>query len=86
MSSASLIPPKLAFVAIALAQQKDSELQKLRQSSTTSLKFQEVAIEGSSLPLVCDISTSISRPYLPQSKYLNYSMDYPTQEFVPLKN
>ena len=49
---------------MAAAQASDPELQKLRTTST-SLKFAELPIEGTSVTLLCDISTGKQRPYVP---------------------
>ncbi len=51
--------------AMAAAQSADRELQNLKTSSTT-LKFIDVPLEGSSHPLTCDSSTGTQRPYVPR--------------------
>ena len=58
------LPPSIDLTAMATAQLSDPELQKL-QTTSTSLKFTEVPIEGTSTTLLCDISTGNQRPYVP---------------------
>ena len=58
-------PPVIDFKAIAEAQQSDSELSQL-QSSTSSLHLQPLPIPTSDLKLLCDMSTKVPRPYIPQ--------------------
>lgn len=53
------------FRAIAQAQQTDAELQGMLRSTTSSLKFVEIPIEGTTAKLYCDMSTGNSRPFLP---------------------
>ncbi len=59
------VPPALDLVAMATAQLSDPELRQLRTSST-SLKFTEMPLEGTDIQLVCDVTRSGSRrPYVP---------------------
>ena len=53
------------FSAIPQAQQEDTELQQIRQS-TTSLKFLNIPVPGTNFKLTCDISTGTYHPYLPR--------------------
>ena len=66
ISAIQQLPPTIDFSAIAQAQQEDTELQRIRQS-TTSLKFLDIPVPGTNFKLTCDISTGTSRPYLPHS-------------------
>lgn len=50
---------------IAKAQETDSELEELKNSS--SLKLQKVHVPGSDVSLICDTSTKQPRPYVPMS-------------------
>ena len=59
------LPPSIDFHEMAAAQQTDQELINLRNSTSTSLKFVDVPIEDTGHILVCDYSTSKSRPYVP---------------------
>ena len=58
-------PPIIDFKAIAAAQQTDPELPQV-QSSTSSIKLQPLPLPTSDLTLLCDMSTGVPRPYIPQ--------------------
>ena len=59
------LPRGIDFVAMAAAQHSDKELQKLQTSTSISLKFAEIPLEGTDVKLICDISTGKQRPYVP---------------------
>ena len=52
------------FKVIAAAQQKDPDLPQLQ--SSTSIKLQPLPLPTSDLTLLCDMSTGVPRPYIPQ--------------------
>ena len=56
-------PPVIDFKAMADAQADDPELQHLQANS--SLKLEQVPLAGSDATIVCDVSTGVSRPYVP---------------------
>lgn len=56
--------PPVDFKDIAEEQQTDPELNKLKQSS--SLKLKPVAIPCTDATILCDVSTSVPRPYVPR--------------------
>ncbi len=56
-------PPIIDFKAMAESQASDQELQQLR--TTTSLKLEQVPLSMSDSTILCDVSTSVSRPYVP---------------------
>ena len=58
-------PPIIDFKAIAAAQQTDPEISEL-QTSTSSLQLQPLPLPTSTLTLLCDMSTGVPRPYVPQ--------------------
>ena len=58
--------PSIDFAKLALAQHNDADLQALRSSPSCSLKWTEVTLSASECPLICDLSTGIPRPYLPE--------------------
>ena len=58
-------PVVIDFKAIAEAQQTDSETSQL-QSTSTSLQLQPLPVPTSNLTLLCDMSTGVPRPYVPQ--------------------
>ena len=47
------------FAAKAMSQQSDQKVQAILSSSSSSLKFTDVPIEGTDTTLVCDTSTGI---------------------------
>ena len=51
---------------MAKAQEHDPEIQALKDSST-GLVFEEVSIPNSNKVLLCDVSTGITRPVVPNS-------------------
>ena len=54
------------YVEMASAQSTDTEIQRLQNgSTTTSLVLKAIPLEGSSLTLLCDTSTGVSRPVVP---------------------
>ena len=55
--------PVIDFKAMAAAQDSDPELPYLQNSS--SLKLQPVPIAMSDATILCDVSTQVSRPYVP---------------------
>lgn len=61
----SQLPGSVDFTAMATAQQSDKELHGLRLATNTGLKFLELALEGTDIKLVCDVSTGRHRPYVP---------------------
>ena len=60
------LPPIIDFVAMSAAQAADPDLKKLRLSSTSSLRWEEVYIQGTNEILICDTSTGVPRPYVPK--------------------
>ena len=58
-------PVVIDFKAIAEAQQTDPEATEL-QSTSTSLQLQSLPVPTSNLILLCDMSTGVPRPYVPQ--------------------
>ena len=52
------------FKVIAAAQQNDPDLPQLQ--SSTSIKLQPLPLPTSDLTLLCDMSTGVPRPYIPQ--------------------
>ena len=54
------------FQAIALAQQNDPELSRL-QADPTSLNLRPIPLPSTDATLICDMSTSRPRPYIPES-------------------
>ena len=50
---------------MAAAQQSDPEISEL-QTSTSSLQLQPLPLPTSDLTLMCDMSTGVPRPYVPQ--------------------
>lgn len=56
-------PPVIDFKAMATAQNGDAELQRLRTNS--SLRLQAMPLAMSDTTIVCDVSTGVSRPYVP---------------------
>ena len=49
-------PLMIDFAAMAISQQSDQELQAIQSSSSSSLKFTDIPIEGTETTLVCDTS------------------------------
>ena len=58
------LSPSIDFTAMAAAQASNPELHKL-QTTSTSLKFAEFPIDGTSVTLLCDTSTGKQCPYVP---------------------
>ena len=56
----------LDFAAMAISQQSDQELQVIQSSSSSSLKFTDIPIEGTETNLVCDTSTGVLQPCVPK--------------------
>ena len=56
----------LDFGAMAISQQSDQELQVIQSSSSSSLKFTDIPIEGTETNLVCDTSTGVLQPCVPK--------------------
>ena len=50
---------------MAAAQQTDTEISKLKPS-TSSLQLQPLPLPTSNVTLLCDMSTGVPRPYVPQ--------------------
>ena len=67
INSVQQVPPAIDFTAVAAAQLNDQELQQLKESSSTSLRFHNVPLEGTQHLLVCDISTGKQRPFIPST-------------------
>ena len=55
--------PVIDFKAMAAAQQSDTEISDLQ---TSSLQLQPLPIPTSDLTILCDMSTGVPRPYVPQ--------------------
>ena len=58
--------PDIDAQVIASEQLKDSQLQLLKKSKTTSLKLQQFPVNNTNLEITCDTSTSKPRPYVPE--------------------
>lgn len=58
-------PVVIDFKAIAEVQQTDPETTQL-QSTSTSLQLQPLPVPTTNLTLLCDMSTGVPRPYIPQ--------------------
>ena len=71
---------------MAAAQQTDTEISKL-QPSTSSLQLQPLPLPTSNLTLLCDVSSGVPRPYVPQQfrhTFLIHCTPSHTLAFVPL--
>ncbi len=55
--------PTVDFLALALAQQSDPDL----QNSDTALDLRTVTLPPSNTPLICDVSTGNPRPFVPEN-------------------
>lgn len=55
--------PVIDFEKVANAQKKDSELEKLLKSTT--LKLKKIHLPNHNMPIYCEVSNDIVRPYLP---------------------
>ena len=55
------------FEAMATAQAEDQELSTLQSSSSSSLQLSGVPVPASSMTLICDLSTGVPRPVVPES-------------------
>eukprot|EP00795_Rhopilema_esculentum_P017889 gene17889-biopygen2080 len=55
--------PSLDFVTLSVAQQQDSDFQRVQ--SNTSLNMKEFPLPADSGTIICDISTGTPRPYVP---------------------
>ena len=54
------------FTAMTISQHSDQELQAIQSSTSSSLKFTDIPIDGIDTTLVCDTSTDVLRPYVPK--------------------
>lgn len=52
--------------ALASCQEHDDELKKYRNDTNSSLKLENVAVPGTSITLICDMSTGRPRPFVPE--------------------
>lgn len=57
----------LDFNVFATAQQNDPELQKLQNDNGTSLQFKSIPSPVTTTELICDVSTDVPRPFVPQN-------------------
>lgn len=57
-------PPVIDFKAMATAQASDSQLEHLKVGSP--LKLEEIPLAMSDATILCDVSTGVSRPYVPE--------------------
>ena len=56
------------YLEMASAQSTDPEIQRLQTGlTTTSLLLEAIPLEGSALTLLCDTSTGVSRPVVPEA-------------------
>ena len=60
-------PPAVDFSAMSAAQSEDSELQRLQADSSLQLQFEQRPLPLSDTTLVCDVSTGVPRPYVPEA-------------------
>lgn len=60
------IDSPLDLAQLKAAQIKDQELKTLVNEKTTSLQFKLITIPDSGVSLMCDVSTSTARPYVPE--------------------
>ena len=65
VSAVSAGSPVTDFKAMADAQAADQDLQRIRASPSTSLKLQAVPLAMSDNTILCDVSTGVSRPFVP---------------------
>ena len=76
-------PSMIDFTAMAISQQSDQELQAIQSSSSSSLKFTDLPIEGINTTLVCDTSTCVLRPYVPKGfQYQIFELLHSLQVYV----
>lgn len=54
------------YERIAAAQEKDDELNELMKSNTTSLQLKSVAMPDSNVNIICDVSGTNVRPFIPK--------------------
>ncbi len=59
-------PPVVDFKKMAAAQRNDPELLRSQTSPSSSLTLKEVPLPMSSDPLICDVSTGVPRPFVPE--------------------
>ena len=60
-------PPAVDFSAMSAAQSEDPELQRLQADSSLQLRFEQRPLPLSDTTLVCDVSTGVPRPYVPEA-------------------
>lgn len=65
LSRISSISQPLNMTELAIAQQKDAELQAILQDDKASLKLQLVDIPGETTKIYCDVQHGRSRPFVP---------------------
>ena len=63
----ALVPPSsgINYKDLVMVQSRDPDISQLRRDNTTSLILDEVLLDETADPLVCDISTSRRRPIVP---------------------
>ena len=54
------------FTALATAQETDAELATYMSTPDSSLQLQRLPVAGSPSLLICDVSTGVARPFVPQ--------------------
>lgn len=59
------LPTPISYDELAKGQQEDNELQKLLQSTTTSLQFERLSVPNCNQMIHCDVSMGKIRPYIP---------------------
>ena len=57
-------PPVIDFKAMSLTQQEDPEIPQLEVPGS-SLSLQPMLVPTSDVTILCDVSTSTSRPFVP---------------------
>ena len=74
----ALVPPSsgINYKDLAMAQSRDPDISQFRKDNTTSLILDEVLLDGTADPLVCDISTSRRRPIVPDILRYHIFSDY----------
>lgn len=58
------LPSPIDYKEIAKAQENDKELKEMMQS--TSIKLKQIYLPHIDIPIYCEVSNDIARPYLPQ--------------------
>ena len=65
------------FTAMAISQQSHQEFQAIQLSTSWSLKFTDILIDGTDTTLVCDTSTGVPKGFRYQVFELLHSLSHP---------